>query len=93
MPHIPDLEPFAKDDGPAHRTTEDRRDEIVNKRVNRGLAGFLVAFAIGFSVLFAEHYAGMCLIVSTVAIMVASLYYIFKTLKRRRGRLKRKYMR
>lgn len=92
MPPRPDHEPFARDDAPGHRTTEDRRDEIVEKRVNRGLLGFLVALVIGVSVLFAEHYAGMCLIVSTVAVMIASLYYLVKTL-RRRGRLRRRYMR
>ena len=79
------------DEDPIHRTTEERRDEIVNKRLGRGLGGLCVASGVGAAVLFVERSTGVYLIAGTVALMCASILYMIRTLVRRRTRLRRRF--
>lgn len=81
MPRQP---PHDFDDPPAVRTTEDRKNEIVEKRLGRGLLGAGLGFGLGVGVVFVDDDTGKWMVGGSVLLMAAGGYYILRTLIRRR---------
>lgn len=82
------LDPF--DDSRAGRTTEDRRDEIVDKRLSRGMMGMAAGLGVGVLVVFVEEEKGLYLMAGSLALIGTSMGYLVKTLVRRKKRSKRR---